>query len=217
MAIRNSKQAYGSVAQFLHWVMAIAIIGTFALALWMRSLNYFDPWYQIGWDIHQGVGMVLFVLLIGRLIWQYTNVRPDDSDLKPFERRIAHWVHHSFYVLLFAIMVSGYLFSTADGRGIDLFGWFSVPSVYQEKRLADLSGDIHYYLSIFTIGLAGLHALAALKHHFIDKNSTLRRMLPFVPKASTDAGSVTNQNRFQRPRHRKFLRSQINSKVDRRI
>ena len=182
MVIKNSKQAYGSVAQLLHWGMAIAITGIFALGLWLTSSNYFDPWYQIGWDIHMAVGMALFVVLIGRLIWQYTNVRPDDSDLKPFERRIAHWVHHSLYLLLFAIMVSGYLLSTADGQAIDVFGWFSVPSVYQEKRLADLSGDVHYYLAIFTIGLSSLHALAALKHHFVDKKSTLQRMLSFCPK-----------------------------------
>ncbi len=75
-------------------------------------------------------------------------------------------------------MVSGYLISTADGRGISVFGWFEVPALlYDLPNQASLAGDIHWYSALALMILAGGHALAALKHHWLDKHATLVRML----------------------------------------
>jgi cytochrome b561 len=75
-------------------------------------------------------------------------------------------------------MLSGYLISTADGRGLEVFDWFSVPATLSGlDRQEDIAGEVHLYLAWTVIVLAALHALAALKHHFIDRDPTLMRML----------------------------------------
>lgn len=172
----NSTATYGAVSRILHWGMAIVIFAMFALGLWMRTLDYYSPWYQQAPNIHKSIGIILLALLVLRLIWRLANVQPDDGHLKPTERRISKVTHWAFYVILFALMVSGYFISTVDGRAIDVFDWFSVPSIYVQKGLEDNFGVIHEYLAYLVIALAGIHAAAALKHHFYDRDNTLRRM-----------------------------------------
>ncbi|GAB7194875.1 hypothetical protein OS11_11470 [Dickeya oryzae] len=80
-------------------------------------------------------------------------------------------------MLLFSILISGYLISTAEGQPISVFGWFSVPATLSGiQNQADSAGKIHLYLAWSVVILSVLHALAALKHHFIDRDVTLKRM-----------------------------------------
>ena len=82
------------------------------------------------------------------------------------------------YLLIFVIFSSGYLISTEDGRGIDVFTWFTVPSLGALfENQADIAGNIHFYAAWSLVIIASIHALAALKHHFINKDNTLRKML----------------------------------------
>jgi cytochrome b561 len=82
------------------------------------------------------------------------------------------------YVALFALMIAGYLISTADGVGISVFGLFDVPALVSNlPNQADTAGEIHLYIAWAVVIFAGLHGLAALKHHFIDRDATLIRML----------------------------------------
>ena len=82
------------------------------------------------------------------------------------------------YLLLFGLFISGYLISTADGRAIDIFNWVSVPAFGELiENQEDVAGDIHFYLAWTVIIVAALHALAALKHHFINKDDTMKQML----------------------------------------
>ena len=122
------------------------------------------------------LGTLLLIALVLRFVWRIANVKPDDSDLSPFERRASRIAHWGFYPLLLALMVSGYLISTADGRPIDVFGWFSVPSPGANKGLEDTAGAAHTYLAYLTIALAAVHTAGALKHHLVDRKNTLKRM-----------------------------------------
>ena len=122
---------------------------------------------------------MLFALLLFRLIWRWNNIEPKQQGNR-FERRVSVWVHRAFYLLLLTIMMSGYLISTADGRAIDVFNWFEVPATITGiEHQEDIAGEIHLILGWTVISLAALHALAALKHHFIDKDFTLKRMTFF--------------------------------------
>ena len=79
---------------------------------------------------------------------------------------------------MFLIVLSGYLISTADGRSIEVFNWFEIPAfVTPIENQEDLAGDVHFYLASTLMVLVALHGLAALKHHFLDKDATLKRML----------------------------------------
>lgn len=177
--LRNTESSYGLIAILLHWLVAVAILGMFALGLWMVGLGYYDPWYRRAPEIHKGIGVLLFLTLVLRLGWRFANPPPRPlPSHSQLEVRAARAAHLLLYLLLFAVMVSGYLISTADGRSIDVFGLFQVPATLTGlPSQADLAGDVHLALAIATLVLAGVHALAALKHHFLDRDSTLMRML----------------------------------------
>ena len=87
-------------------------------------------------------------------------------------------MHRLMYALMYLLLLSGYLISTADGRGINVFGLFTGPaSISGLQNQADIAGELHQWLAYVLIGLISLHALAALKHHFVDRDQTLKRML----------------------------------------
>ena len=81
------------------------------------------------------------------------------------------------YILMFAIFISGYLISTADGRSVQVFNWFEIPaSLHGIKNQEDIAGEIHFVLAVSLMILAVIHAAGALKHHFIDRDNTLKRI-----------------------------------------
>lgn len=174
---RNTEHNYGLISISLHWLVALTVIGLFALGLWMVELGYYDPWYRRGPDLHKSIGILLFTVMIIRMIWRISNERPL-TEGRPLEKKLAHTVHGLLYLLLFTLMLSGYLISTADGRAIDVFNLFSVPALFSGyENQEDIAGLVHQILAYSLIALVALHALAALKHHFIDRDQTLRRML----------------------------------------
>lgn len=183
VAWRNTSEVYGLMAVLCHWVTAITVVGLFALGLWMTGLNYYSPWYQTGPDIHRSVGVLLAVLVSWRLIWRLVSPQPTPlADHRLWERRAARLTHALLYALLFSMFLSGYLITTADGRGLEVFDWFSIPSVVTGEQLGvtnleDMAGDLHEFFAYSLMMLAALHALAAFKHHFKDKDATLIRML----------------------------------------
>lgn len=179
MKYRNSEKNYGLVAIFLHWLVFLAFLSLFFLGLWMVDLDYYSVWYKTAPHIHKSIGILLFFTLSFRLIWRWINPKPRlDDSLSRIEKVSAHLVHQLLYLLLFALLISGYLISTADGRPIDVFNWFSVPAtLWNLHDQAEISGLLHRYLAWGILALSSLHALAALKHHVIDKDDTLKKML----------------------------------------
>jgi len=179
MSARNSDTDYGWVAIALHWLMAPAIIGLFFLGWWMRSLTYYDAWYREGPALHKSIGLLLLAILLVRLLWKLANTGPAAEPGTPrWQAHAARWIHGALYLLLLAIMVAGYLISTADGHPIEVFNWFSVPATIQGiAHQEDIAGQVHKLLAWTLMALVTLHGLAALKHHFIDRDATLRRML----------------------------------------
>ncbi len=188
MPAKNTPSRYGWLSIALHWGMALIVIGMFALGIWMRELSYYDPWYKDAPAIHKSFGILLFLMLVVRIVWRNINIRPtDDPALKPWERTTAHLTHIALYGLMFALMIAGYLISTADGRAIEVFDWFQVPAtLYDLPEQEDIAGEIHELIAWALILLAGVHALAALKHHFINRDTTLLKMLGRDAKSPTD-------------------------------
>lgn len=182
MLIRNTTAGYGVVSRLFHWLMALAIFGTFGLGLWMVDLDYYSPYYHSAPSVHKAIGILLLIALAARFVWRVANVKPSEAHFTPFERVSSHIAHVGFYVLILALIVSGYLISTADGRPVDVFGWFSVPSPGENKGLEDPAGVVHTYLAYIVMAFAVVHAIAALKHHFVDRDSTLSRMWSGPPK-----------------------------------
>lgn len=179
MQVRNSLTNFGVISIAFHWLVAIAVFGLFGLGYYMVDLTYYDDWYRSAPHIHRSVGLLLLVTVILRVIWRLANTQPEPlSNHQRWEILAAHVVHGLLYLLLFVAMVSGYLISTLDGSSIDVFNWFSVPSLTGQMRsLEEIAGTVHYWATWALLVLAGLHGLAAVKHHVIDKDKTLLRML----------------------------------------
>jgi len=168
---------YNPIAKVIHWLSALAVFTLFVVGYWMVDLNYYSEWYKIAPHWHKSIGLVLLAVTLFRIVWKLTHSSPEieGASWEKFSAKIAHTL---LYILLIAVFISGYLISTADGRGIEVFNWFTLPglgSFFENQE--DIAGEVHFYLTYSLIGLALLHALAALKHHFINKDNTLKKML----------------------------------------
>lgn len=170
-------QYYHPLNIMLHWLMALFIPALFGVGLWMTGLDYYSSWYRTAPDLHKSFGILLAFLWLIRLLVVWLLGKPAAGGFG-WQQKIAGWVHGLMYVLIMAIMVSGYLISTADSRGIIVFGLFEVPGMGELfPEQADIAGTLHLYLAWGLIILIVLHAAAALKHHYVDKDNTLTRML----------------------------------------
>lgn len=176
--MQPTDNSYSAVSKLLHWLMALMIFGLFGVGFWMVDLTYYSAWYKTAPHYHKSVGIVLAVLLLVRLAVFFKNRKPAPlASHSLLVQRASKLTHGLLYVLLFFIVVTGYLISTADNRGIEVFNWFVVPGFGEFfDQQADRAGLLHQWLAYGLIALAVLHALGALKHHFIDKDATLKRM-----------------------------------------
>lgn len=179
MRLRNSSDRYGLVSMAMHWSVALAVFALFALGLWMTGLSYYSEWYRTAPALHKSVGVVLFAVMVFRILWRLVTPQPAAlSTHSPAVQLLSRVGHALLYLGLFVVMISGYLISTADGRGISVFDLFEIPALITGlPNQADLAGAVHWYAAWVLVILAGLHALAALKHHLIDRDTTLMRML----------------------------------------
>jgi cytochrome b561 len=176
MMIKDTREEYGAVSRVLHWSMALAFFLLIALGWWMVGLDYYSPYYKSAPDLHRSVGLLVLVALGVRIAWRLINVKPVGDDLSPVERTASRVVHLGFYPLLIVLLVSGYLISTADGRAIDVYGWFSVPAVVAAPGLEDAAGLVHQWSAYAVMALAVVHSAAALKHRYWDVTHGRHRM-----------------------------------------
>tara|TARA_R110002050_G_scaffold269917_2_gene412715 strand:+ start:260914 stop:261462 length:549 start_codon:yes stop_codon:yes gene_type:complete len=176
--LKNSTTSYGWISIAMHWFMALALFFMFGLGLYMVELTYYDAWYKGSLDLHKNLGMLLLVCLMFRVGWRVINIQPTALAGPAWQQWVGHWMHQSLYMVMLLLMVSGYLISTADGRAIAIFDLINIPALpWHIENQEDIAGEIHAFLSWLLIALSVAHALAALKHHFINKDRTLERML----------------------------------------
>lgn len=175
--LKNSSQGYGLISILIHWVSAVTVFTLFGLGLWLSDMSYYDEMYRVVPHWHKSVGILLSFAVIFRVIWMISHKSPTPHG-SPVMMKVAKAGHGILYLGLIGLFVTGYLISTADGRAIEVFDWFSVPGFgsFIENQ-EDLAGEIHEIIAYGIMGLAALHALAALKHHFLDRDNTLTRML----------------------------------------
>lgn len=175
--ILNDSHSYGWGPVLMHWLVATSIIGLYPLGLYIVDLDYYDPAYRILPEWHKLFGILVAALLVLRILWRGFNKPPQPLPQPAWQITAAHVTHKILYLLLVVTVVSGYMISTADGRAIEPFGLFSLPAYpLGIEDQEDIAGVIHEYSATLIIVLAALHAGAALKHHFIDKDITLKRI-----------------------------------------
>lgn len=178
MRILNSSDRFGIIAIILHWLMAILIVGLIILGLYMTRIPL-NPFKLKLYGWHKEVGMLVLFLVVFRLCWRIMNTNPQlPIEMPLWEKISAHCVHWVFYFFMFALPLSGWLLTSSAGLPASFFGLFVLPdliSANEEQRF--LFTQIHDWLGYILIGFICLHTLAALKHHFINKDDILQRML----------------------------------------
>ena len=176
--MNTTTQRYNPIAMLLHWVLAVAIIGSFCMGVYMSDLP-FSPQRLKLYNWHKWAGTTILALSALRLLWRLTHRPPADLPMPAWQRGASHATHHLLYVLFFAVPLVGWAYSSAAGFPIVWFGVLPLPDfVPVDKALADAIKPWHGYLAYAMAALVLMHVAAALKHHFIDRDSLLSRMWP---------------------------------------
>ena len=174
----TSTGRYTNTAIALHWLLALAIVSSFAVGLYMTSLS-FSPTQLRLYNWHKWAGVMILTLSAARLLWRLTHRPPADLPMSAWQQRAAHAAHGLLYGLFFAVPLAGWAYSSAAGFPIVLFGVLPLPDfVPVSRELAETIKPFHKWLAYGLAATVVLHVAGALKHHFIDRDALLRRMRP---------------------------------------
>ena len=169
---------YGNVAIGLHWLLAAALLGSFCVGVFMSDLDA-SPLKLRLYSWHKWAGVTILALSLLRLAWRLAHRPPADLPMPGWQRAAAHLTHRLMYGLFIAIPLVGWAYSSAAGFPVVLFGVLPLPDfVPADKLLAEAIKPWHGSLAFALAGLVLLHAAAALKHHFADRDGLLGRMWP---------------------------------------
>jgi len=177
-AMGDTAASWGYLSRALHWVLAIAIIGMIAYGYWM---NHWAPradrlFYR---SIHADIGYVVLLLTALRLIWRAVNPRPAMTGLALWQRVVAYISHGSLYLFTLLVAFLGWAHAGAHKPDYaDWFGLFRVPQFTSpDPMTAKVYEDRHIQFAYVLLGLIVVHVLAALFHHFIQRDRVLMRMV----------------------------------------
>lgn len=170
---------YSTVAIILHWVIAVLVIVNWRLAEAAEHIE--GPAAAVYMNPHKAIGISVLALTVLRIVWRLMNPPPPlRSDMATWERVLAKTVHALFYLLLIAIPLLGWIASSSFGYGVDYFGLFQIPALPVANDPAAGKWVIGLHKAAWTpfLILIVLHVLGALKHHFLDRDGELGRMIP---------------------------------------
>ena len=176
------QEHYNGAAIALHWLTALLIVANLLLGLAMVPLPISPrklEWYL--W--HKAIGITIFTLTSLRLLWRAMRPHPAPVPMPPWQRRAAAASHALLYALLLAIPISGWLYSSATGVQVSYLGLFPLPNlVAKDKALGDALQAVHVGLNLLLAAVVVLHVAAAVKHHVVDRDDALARMLPILKR-----------------------------------
>jgi cytochrome b561 len=179
----SAPNRYTRTAIALHWLIALLIIANFALGLTMADMAL-SPQKLKFFSWHKWVGVTIFMLVCLRLLWRLAHAAPPlPASMPAWQAKAAHMSHLLLYVLMFAIPLSGWLYSSAAGKTVVYLGLIPLPDlVHADKALAEVLKEVHEYLNFILAAFVVMHIAAAWKHHLVDRDDVLTRMLPFLSK-----------------------------------
>ena len=173
MQWRNTLSRYGLIASLLHWIIVAGVIAQYFLA--EAGEEYEGAGGPMG--LHTSIGIGILFLAMLRLAWRMLDLQPArPATMRPRDLALARLVHGAFYVLLFALPITGWMLTSAEGEVASFFGLFTLPAVPTADE--ELLEEVHEMMFNVLVALELLHAAADLKHHFIDRDGVLKGMMP---------------------------------------
>jgi len=196
--MRIDSSRYTKTAVVLHWLIAIAIFSMFALGWYMDGLpkegakqmayDLFDlgiyTWQlaeeasprTFYFNLHKSIGITILGLIFLRVIWRVTHKPPKLlASYKVWERKLATGVHHLLYLLMVALPLSGLIMATYSKYGVKWFGIDFIKGL-DNNPMREAFKEVHEIIGVVILVVLVLHIVGALKHKFIDKDDTLKRM-----------------------------------------
>jgi cytochrome b561 len=177
MPLKNTNDSYGSVAKFFHWLIFllvfVMIVGGFFLD------NVPKEYKGVIYNLHKLTGLLILSLMLLRLVWRWVNVKPAlPNDMPRWQRISSRVIHELLYLLIIAMPIAGWVGSSSAGKPPHIGDIaFGLP-IAKNEELIDTAFTMHGLIAYGIIALVCVHVAAALFHHYIRKDNTLRRMLP---------------------------------------
>ncbi len=175
MGLANNKLGYGAVSKLMHWGMAALILTIVGIGLYMGDLPRGPEKGEVI-GLHKSLGAIAGALVLVRILWHFISPTPTPVG-KGWQLRLAHMGHHMLYLLMLVMPLSGILMSVTKGRSVEVFTWFTIsPMATKFETLGDFAHDVHLIAAKLLYVMIAVHFVAALYHHFVVKDDTLKRM-----------------------------------------
>lgn len=193
MKLRNTENAYGAVALTFHWLIALAVLTMFGVGFYMDWLPKSDPLVYTLFQFHKSLGLSILILVVLRLLWRAGNPTPRLPEHMPaWERFAATAAHYALYAALFALPLSGWVMVSASPYNIPTMFWGVIEWPHlgfvntspDKQAWEEAAETVHKIVVWAALGTIGLHAAAALRHHFLLKDEVLARMVPWLSPRS---------------------------------
>lgn len=176
MQIKNTHQHYGLISILFHWVSVILVISTFSVGFYLESLSWGIEKFSLV-DIHASIGCIIVSLVLVRLLWRLNSPPPKPIVKNKIQAFAVYLLHLALLLILIALFSSGYIMISSGGNPVKLFDMFFMPELQQSSSTSKRFRNFHEILVWVFIGILSLHVSAALFHHFIKGDSTLRRIV----------------------------------------
>jgi len=176
MALRNTETRWGWPSKLLHWLTAALILIQIPLGFYAEEIKL-SPLKLDLFVWHKSIGMLVLLLAIERLLWRMTGTIPKTPDASSLQRRLAQLAHATLYGLMIALPISGWIITSAANIPTKLFWLIELPAITgPDEALKSLAAEVHEVCVFLLIAILVAHIGAALRHHFILRDSILKRM-----------------------------------------
>lgn len=175
--LKNTRDNYGSVAKFLHWLIFILVFVMIVGGFFLDDIP--DEYKGVIYNLHKLTGLTILFLMMLRVFWALCNQKPAMPASSPrWQNFAARTTHVVLYVLVIAMPLAGWIGSSAAGKGPHIGDMVLQLPVPEDKSLKSLMFEMHELIAYLIIAFVSIHVLAALYHHFVLKDDVLRRMWP---------------------------------------
>ncbi len=179
MSLKNTNNSFGWLAKTFHWLIALLIITLWIAGSLMGDMEN-SPFKFTVFGLHKATGIVVLILAVLAFTWRATNPKPTlPVGLPAWQKTSATVLKYALYACMIAMPLSGWAYSSAAGYPVNMYGLFEMPMlIAKDDSMKHFYKETHEVIGNIILVLVGLHFAAALKHHFINKDGILRRMLP---------------------------------------